>query len=43
MNPIEHLWDEQKGHVQAYHPVPQTLPELKVAVEEEWRTYHSTS
>lgn len=36
MNPIEHLWDELKRRVRARHPAPQTLQELKTAIEEEW-------
>lgn len=37
LNPIEHLWDELKKRVRARFPAPASIPELTVAVEEEWR------
>lgn len=36
LNPIEHIWDELKRRVRARNPVPETLRELKTAVEEVW-------
>jgi hypothetical protein len=36
LNPIEHLWDELKRRVRAGVPVGTSIPELMVAVEEEW-------
>lgn len=36
MNPIEHLWDELKRRVRARVPAPSRLPELRMAMEEEW-------
>jgi hypothetical protein len=36
LNPIEHLWDELKRRVRAGVPVGMSIPELMVAVEEEW-------
>lgn len=36
MNPIEHLWDQLKRRVRARKPAPQTVAELKIALEEEW-------
>lgn len=36
MNPIEHLWDELKRRVRARDPAPETLGQLKTAIQEEW-------
>ncbi|PZC74838.1 hypothetical protein B5X24_HaOG207102 [Helicoverpa armigera] len=36
MNPIEHMWDEEKRRVRARQPFAQTMQELKTAIEEEW-------
>jgi transposase len=36
LNPIEHLLDELKRRVRARIPVATFIPELMVAVEEEW-------
>ena len=36
MNPIEYLWDQLKRRVCARVPAPQTVAELKMALEEEW-------
>ena len=36
LNPIEHLWDELKRRVRARVPAPTRLPELRIAIEEEW-------
>ncbi|CAB3261712.1 unnamed protein product [Arctia plantaginis] len=38
LNPIEHLWDELKRRVRARVPAPTRLPELRIAIEEEWNT-----
>lgn len=35
LHPIKHLWDELKGRVRARQPVPQTMQELKTAIEDE--------
>lgn len=36
LNPIEHVWDELKRRIRARHPTPETLHQLKTAIEEEW-------
>jgi transposase len=36
LNPIEHLWDELKRRVRVRVPVATSIPELMVAVEEDW-------
>lgn len=36
LNPIEHIWDNLKRRVRARSPAPNTIEELKTAVEEEW-------
>lgn len=36
LNPIEHLWDELKRRIRARLHAPTSIPELIVAVEEEW-------
>lgn len=36
LNPIEHLWDELKRRIRARLHTPNSIPELIVAVEEEW-------
>lgn len=36
LNPIEHLWDELKQRIRARLHTPNSIPELIVAVEEEW-------
>ncbi|KAI5695706.1 hypothetical protein M8J75_002280 [Diaphorina citri] len=43
MNPIEHLWDQFKRRVRARVPAPQTVAELKMALEEEWEAIPQTS
>ena len=37
MNPIEHLWDELERRLRDRPNPPQNLPELRVALTEEWR------
>lgn len=36
LNPIEHLWDQLKRRVRERKPAPQTVPELRIALTEEW-------
>lgn len=36
LNPIEHLWDELKRRIRARFHSPTSIPELIIAVEEEW-------
>lgn len=36
LNLIEHLWDELKRRIRARRRAPTSIPELIVAVEEEW-------
>lgn len=37
LNPIEHLWDELDRRVRQRHPQPQTLPDLFLALREEYQ------
>ena len=37
LNPIEHLWDILDRRVGQRQPAPQTLQQLAVALQEEWR------
>lgn len=36
LNPIEHVWDNLKRRVRARVPVPNTMQELRTALQEEW-------
>ena len=36
LNPLEHGWDQLKRRIQARARQPRDLPELRVAVVEEW-------
>lgn len=36
LNPIEHLWDELKRRIRGRNPAPETLLQLREAIEEEW-------
>lgn len=36
LNPIEHLWNELKGRILATVHTQNSIPELIVAIEEEW-------
>lgn len=37
LSPIEHLWDDLDRRVRRRNPPPQTLPQLLVALQQEWQ------
>jgi transposase len=38
LNPIEHLWDQLDKRVRQRQPPPQTLDQLRLMLQQEWRT-----
>jgi transposase len=36
MNPIEHVWDELGRRIRHRENIPETIPSLRIALQEEW-------
>lgn len=39
LSPIEHLWDHLDRRLRARDPPPQTIPQLRLAIQEEWDNF----
>ena len=39
LSPIEHLWDHLDRRLRARDPPPQTIPQLRHAIQEEWDNF----